>query len=388
MNFFKNFSIRSLLFNKKIAIGLSVFVAVLLWLIIAIDQSPERERTISKLQIQVDTSSIWGNENLEVVGDIATTASVTVYGPNYVVSSLSPEDITVSADLSKVTGANTYEISLIPTNNGKENNFSFVSISPATITLEFDYYESKTVEAVPIIEGYEKVDGENLIYDSVFTSGNKSTLSVDVKGFRKKLNKLSKIEVKASANEVISESKVFSDPKILLLDDEGQALDSADYNLPYENLPIALMVSKEKTLNVAPTYSNMWNSQIAAELKNYWKTETKTITLKGAPNVIESISAIEYENPIDLFKLSDSVGKKVTFELIPKLPEGVTISDAIEKISFNFDLSRLAVKNFYITNVSHENTLKSGLSVAYDNHYSVTVCGPKYIVNSLSASDM
>ena len=387
MKIFKDFSVRKLLFNKKVAIGLSLFVAFFFWLIIAIDQSPERERTINKIQIEVDTSSIWGNETLKVVGDISTTASVTVYGPNYIVSALTADDISVDADLSNVKGPNTYELTLVPSRKGNESDYNFVSISPQTITVELDHYETKTIQAVPIIEGFDRVDRDDYIYEPIFTDGNLSTLSVDVKGFRKDLEKLSKIEVHASTDELIAESKFFSEPEILYLDDKGNALDNKKFSLPYESIPIAMMVSKEKTLGVAPSYKNMWNPQIAATLNNCWTTETKTLTIKGPPTVIDSISSIEYANPIDLSSLSSSNSQK-TFELIPKLPEGVTISDAVDKVVFKYDLSRYTVKNFYITNFSHEGTLKSGLSVSYDKRYSVTVCGPKNTINSLKASDL
>ncbi len=173
-----------------------------------------------------------------------------------------------------------------------------------------------------------------------------------------------------------------------MLDSEGKKLEAVNYQLPFKSIPIALMVSKEKTLTVTPSYTNMWNTQIASVLKNSWKTETKTITIKGAPNVIDSITTIEYVNPIDLSQLSAAVGTKKTFELIPKLQDGVTISDAVDKVTFTYDLTKFAVKSFYITNFNHENTLKSGLKVSYDTGYSVTVCGLKSVINSISASDL
>lgn len=387
LKFFKDFSLRKLLFNKKFAIGLSLFVAFFFWLIIAIDQSPERERTINKIQIEVDTSSIWGNESLKVVGDITTTASVTVYGPNYIVSSLTADDISVSADLSNVKGANTYELSLVPSRKNNDSAYNFVSISPATITVELDHYETKTVEAVPIIEGYDRIDRDDYLYEPIFTDGNLSVLSVDIKGFRQDLEKLSKIEVRASTDELLTESKVFSEPEVIFLDKEGNILEKDKYTLPYDSIPIAMMVSKEKTLSVAPAYTNMWNPQIASVLNSCWSTDTKSLTIKGPPTVIDSISTIEYVNPIDLSQLSSSDSQK-TFELTPKLQEGITISDAVDKVVFKYNMSRFSVKNFYITNFAHDGTLKPGLSVSYDKRYSVTVCGLKNTINSLSSSDL
>ena len=388
MKIFENFSFRKLLSNKKIAILLSVFVAFFFWLIISIEETPEREREINKVHINVNTDEIFGETNLKVVGDISQTASVKVYGPNYLVSSLTPDDIIVKADLSMIKGANEYEISLFAQPKSGNSGYVIRSISPERITVKLDYYETKTIEASAVIDGYGRLDDDDYIYDSVFTSNNSANLDIKVSGFRTDLNKLSSIEFRASTDEIVTETKVFTEPDIVLLDAEGKELPAENYELSEQSSNIALAVSKEKTISVSPQYVGMWNSSIANALSGCWKTDTKTLTLKGPPDVIDSMTKLEYQNPIDLSKLYSSDGRKKTFELTPKLSNGVSISDATQTIVFEFDLSSLTTKVFKVTAFDHEGTLPNGINVSYKNEYSVKVCGPKNVINRLSADDL
>ena len=387
MKLLEKFSFRKMLLNKKIAIILSIFMAFFFWLIISVEETPERERVINKVQINVNTDDIFGNTNLKVVGDIAQTASVKVFGPNYLVSALTPDDIIVEADLSKVNGANEYELSLFAQKKSGSSGFTIMSLSPETITVNLDYYETKSIEASAVIDGYGRVDDDDYIYDAIFTANNSPNFKIDVSGFRNDLNKLSSIEVRASTDEIVTETKVFGNSEIFLLDSRGNKLDSDNYQLSVETAPLALTVSKEKTIAVTPSYAEIWNRSILNTLANSWTTSTKTLTLKGPPETIDSITKLEYVNPIDITQLSASDGSK-TFELTPRLPDGVSISDATHTVSFTYNMSRFANKVFNIASFEHEGTLTEGIKVTYDKKYNVTVCGTKSVIASLSAKDL
>ena len=135
MKLFNDFSFRKLLFNRKFSIALSIIVAFIFWLVIVIEQNPERTQTLNNIPIEVTTQgTIWGDQGLEVVNDITQKATVTVYGPNYIVSSLKSDDVKIRADLSSVNGAGTYTISLSAVRDSSTSGYSFTHISPYTIT--------------------------------------------------------------------------------------------------------------------------------------------------------------------------------------------------------------------------------------------------------------
>ena len=144
MKFFNNFSFRKLLYNKKFAISLSILVAFIFWLGIVLDQNPEREEVIRDVPIEISTEgTVWGDQGLEVINEITQKATVYVHGPNYIVSSLKNEDVKIVADLSSLNGAGNYSIAISAVRNSDVSGYSFVSVSPSTVSVQFDYIESR-----------------------------------------------------------------------------------------------------------------------------------------------------------------------------------------------------------------------------------------------------
>ena len=79
MKFFQNFSIRKLLYNKNFAISLSIVVAFVFWLIISLDQNPERERSFSSVPITVSTQgTILAEQGIDAVNKDSILQSASV----------------------------------------------------------------------------------------------------------------------------------------------------------------------------------------------------------------------------------------------------------------------------------------------------------------------
>ena len=54
MEFLKKFSFKKLFYNKRFALTFSVVFAFIFWLVIAIEQNPERERTFNNIPITIN----------------------------------------------------------------------------------------------------------------------------------------------------------------------------------------------------------------------------------------------------------------------------------------------------------------------------------------------
>lgn len=388
MNIFKNFSIRKLLSNKKISIALSIIFAFVFWLIIAIDQSPERDRTLDNLKIVVDTDSIFADSNLRPVGEITQTASVTVYGPNYIVSSLKADDIKVRADISAFSSAGVATVNLTPVRNSDESGYSFVSISPAQISIKLDYYESKEFMAVPVVKDVNRVTDSDYRYETLFAYDSSTELPFEISGFREDLNEISRVEVVASSDKdkVISETVNFDNANIVLYDRDGRELDTSKFELPGGNHTLQVRVLKVKTLPVKPTYLNLWNPEILNVLNSRWTVDVESLTLIGPPDAIDSLNALSFKNPIDITNLSPKHEKNV-FDLIPELPDGVEILDGVDSVQFSFDMTDFVVKRLKVTNISHEGTLSTNFEPIYPKFVYVEVCGTADVLDELKSDD-
>ena len=382
LKIFKNFSFRKLLFNKKFAILLSVVAAFLFWLIIVIDQNPEREQTFNNLQIDISTEgTVWGDQGLEVVNEINQKASVTVFGPNYIVSSLKSDDIKISADLSAVNGAGDYTINLTAVRNSDKTGYSFINISPSTITVQFDYFDQKEFTITPKVEGYQRVEG--FVYDdAVVANDNEQTVSV--KGPRSVVSKISSVIAYAFTNKEFDTTTTF-DGSLKFIDTDGGEIDTRKLDISLESVKVSVPVSKTKTLKFVPSYINIPNSAVVQTLNTCYSADINTFTIAGAPELIDSINNIEF-TPIDVSKITSKNTKNV-FEVKPTLPNGVRITDGFETVSVSYNMSSFGVKKIQITRFDDENTLESGLIADYSNEIYVEVCGKKSVLNTLSDKD-
>ena len=90
--------LNSLLYNKKFTVTLSIILAFSLWLGIAMIEKPIREKTFTDLNLSVSLEGTSAEKmGLTIFSDVSSQKfSVTVSGPNYLVSELEADDILLS----------------------------------------------------------------------------------------------------------------------------------------------------------------------------------------------------------------------------------------------------------------------------------------------------
>lgn len=383
MEFFKKFNARKLLSNKKIALALSVLIAFLFWISVSIDQKPEREQTFNDIAIEVNTKgTALAEKNIELVGEITQKASVTVYGPNYVVSSLRNDDIRVVADLSGVTASGTVTVNLTAIRNSGESGYNFISVTPATITLNFDYFDTKTFSFSDIVAKAPNIsvpETSLLKLDKKVASGGAFT-EVTVKGPRTLMNKLASVEAFTSDKDEILADKSYP-ARLRLLDANGDELDISSFDVSEEELLIIASPYKTKVVTLRPHFYSPYDSSIDSSVINALTFNTvldaTKVTIKGAPDVIEEITSINL--PINISKLV--VQKKNTINVAPDVEaNGVAIMDAISTVKVEIDLTAFDIKNIRIYNLEQNGK-------TYPDGAIVQIVGTKSILNSLSSAD-
>ena len=124
---------------------LSIAIAVLLWMVIAGEETVERGLRVP-LELQQFPAG------LELLGDVPTTADVRVRGPSGTLSRLSPGDIVAVLDL---RGARAGErlFHLTPEQVHAPSGVEVVQVTPPTVAVAFEKTASRNVPIKPAIEG-------------------------------------------------------------------------------------------------------------------------------------------------------------------------------------------------------------------------------------------
>ena len=374
------FSLRTLLYNKKFMCAFSIVAAFALWLMISIYQNPVREHTISNVTVNISTDgTIVSERGMDIVnGGNGEKVNVKVSGPNYIVSSLSASDILVSASFDNVKDdPGTYDLQLVATQNSSKSGYTFLSISPSTIKVTIDSIDTKEFTVVPVANGAGAVSG--LVVDTPVVSDSGSS-TVTIKGARTNMEKIDKVVAAAEVNKTLSATESFK-AEIKLLDVNGNELDKTLFTISAENVDISVPISQKAQVPISVVFAN---APVGYESFLKYSVEHTTVTVLGPPDIIGSLEKIELD-PINFFNISKTNN---SFDVAPKLPNGVKMVDKITDITVSINTSSFSERVFTVNNFEYKNVdslLKASTSQAIRN---VTICGPSSTIKSLSADDI
>lgn len=368
------FALKKLLYNKKFIIPLSIFLAFVLWLVIITQENPIRERSFTNLTLSVNLENTFASENsMNIVGDLSSQkVSVVVRGPSYVVSSLRSEDISVYVSAASVDEPGVYTLDVMATRSS--TNYEVLSVSPSTVKVEFDYFDTKEFTVKADAKGATAVEG--LIAEAGIVSGIEGDV-LKVTGPRSKVNKIASVVATCDVNRVLSQTETF-DAEINLLDEEGKKISLQNITVNAENVKVKVPISKKKTVSVVADFANLPVGFDKYSIK--YAVDHPKVDIIGNPETIDKISQITL-SAIDISQISLS---NKEFEVTPKLPEGVRFVDNYEIFKVTINTTGYIEKTIAVTNVKAVN-LKSGLKSTQSQIKIVKICGPRAAVNKITA---
>lgn len=147
------FHLDSLWQNNTFFKVISVVIACIIWIVVAMNMKTDIPREIKEVPVTMDNqTSFITRMGLTIIGDESLFVDVTIEGQRLVVGSIKPEDIAVSVDLGSVNGAGNFSLPLVAENvSGKD--FAISSISPSTVNLKFDRMVTKKFNVDVKMEG-------------------------------------------------------------------------------------------------------------------------------------------------------------------------------------------------------------------------------------------
>lgn len=369
------FSLKKLLYNKRFTIPLSLIAAFTLWLVIMINQNPVVDRTFTDIPININLENTFVSENgMEIIGDISSQKfTVTIKGPSYVVSALKSGDFYVYASAAAINAPGEYQLEVSGGKNTAVSDYEFISISPATVNLSFDYVDTKEFTVKARAEGASATEG--LIAETAVVSGTESD-TITIKGPRTVINEIATVEAYAAVNKTLSESTTY-DAVIRLYDEEGKEVDMTNLTLSESAVKVTVPISKSVTVPVVADFTNLPDGFSKSSIG--YSVDHQTVTVIGKPDAIDKIKQVTL-SAIDITSVSVSSN---SFDVSPKLPEGVRLLDSIEHFTVTVDTSGYAEKTFSVSSVRFKG-LSAGLNATSDAVIrNVKICGPKDVIAKL-----
>lgn len=243
---------RNLIYNNKIAMLFSLILAFGIWIWVAIEKSPVVEITVSAVPVKIDMeNSVPAQLHLQTFGQTEFYVDVTVTGKRFVVSALTPEDLTVTAQTNYVDSAGTKSLQLKATANDSRD-YEIQRISQNYIDVYFDTYKEAEFAIEPrILAPDDKTVVDGCILGSVLFSKN----TVVVSGPSAEVNKVTGVIAETSVSAPLSATTTVQ-PEIKLQTDGQETLSYVELNTGESTVTMTMPVLKKVVLPTSVTFKN------------------------------------------------------------------------------------------------------------------------------------
>lgn len=307
----KRLSFTELLNDKRFLLVISFLISFVLWMWVSIEKSPETQRVISGVPVQINLEdSVPKQLGLEVFGNSEFTIDVTVKGKKYVTSSLSEDDIVVTANTNYVDSSGVKNLQLKVAQKDSNSEYEIVSYSSNYIEVYFDTYKEVELPIEGKIEtGLDRIVPDGCIAGDTVLSKN----TVLISGPATEINKISSICANINVDEVLDKTTTF-DPVFQIITSDGSSLEYVKMKTEESDITVTVPVLKEVVL---PT----------------------VVEFRGAP-------AYFINNPLSYTVYPSKVKVAVPVDMIDSVTEFVVSTIDFAEISgsintFNFDTNQI-----------------------------------------------
>lgn len=180
-------TLNDLMNNNKFVLLLSVFIAFIIWVAVAMYASPEESFTIYNVPITLNTeNSLVAQKGYKNFWQSDEKIDVTVTGPRYLITSLTPDDILVSANLNTVDTAGISQLALKVSLKENSQDITISAQSKTSVDIYFDTELEKkfNIQLDPTLILEKLADGYEL------NSADLTVSTVTLKGPETEMNKI------------------------------------------------------------------------------------------------------------------------------------------------------------------------------------------------------
>ncbi len=369
--------------NNRFVLIFSLLLSISFWLIITMTATPETPRTITNIPVIIQETT---PEGLVPFGEYSKlSVSVEVTGRRYVVASLTPGDINVTARITEeVTAGEKMKVQLNASKNNQFSSFTIREITPAEIEVFYDERVTREFEVearVTLEPGVESTAVKGLTAETP-TIADAGERIVSVEGPATEVSKIHRVVALARIEEELTKTdNIVSN--IVLYDQYDNVIEREYTTIGFETAMVTIPISKIKRVKIQPTFQNVPGQYADAPLR-YSLSESE-VEVMGPPEVIDALSSIELYpiNFSEIYPGSYKFMRQLRFPSLVKSSENLQeVEVAIDLSEFTSKTVTVAVDQFIYVN-RPENTDVTGTPVN-----TVMIIGPQESLEAVENGDV
>lgn len=377
-------SLNNLFNNDKFVLFFSIVVSITIWILVAINVSPETERIVQNVKVVIETkNSVPSQLGLKVFGDTDFYVDITVVGKKYLVSqnALTADDISVSAVTDYVNKAGVHRLDLKATakNSGE---YEIVGISKQSVEVYFDVEKTQEFSITPEIIA----DGDFPLTEKGFKLGTPllSVSTITIKGPAAEISRISSVVARASVGSTLLSSTTLDSEFIILDENQKQSFKYLSADLTGD-ISMRVPVYGEKRLPVDITFKNATSYYLSLPLKYSVSPGTDNF----------DVSIEEYETTksaiVGSIDFKDISVNNNTFSFPADNLTEIAYSGSAKSFNVKIDMTNMEQRTFTVPTKNIKivnNTNKLPVTLVSGLNSTVTIVGPAETIELLKASDI
>ncbi len=353
---------------------LAFLLSFTLWIVVSIQVFPTIEKEVNNVSVEAHLTDYMVRNNLQIVNDINQTVNIKIQGKRYDISRLDSQDFYASVDLSEVTSAGKYNVTLEVFAKTNED-YTLLEVEPKTLSLEIDKIITKefpitgTAPDISLPEGFYA--------DDVTTSPE----TISVTGSASMLDKIERIEAKSTFHGEIMESTQ-TNSEIIIYGSNGTKIVSDKLKLSTELVTVNIPIFKQKELPLKVTINYPANFDVDS-LK--YEIRPEMITVAAPNNTIDNQSQLD----IGTINLSDITPNNNTYLPIV-LPEGYKNLSGNNSATITWKTENYGLLDYTLTSDDIEiKGVPDNYNVSLTTTaLNVTVTGPSDLITGFGKGDI
>ena len=306
--------------NNKFVLFISLIIAFLVWIAVAMYASPEESYTIYNIPITVNTeNSLVSQKGYKNFWQSDEAIDVTVTGPRYLITSLTPDDIIVSANLNTVDSSGISQLAL---RVGLRQESQDITISQQSKTHVDIYFDAELEKEVTIYLD-KTVFEDNIAEGFQMNSAELPVTTVKITGPATEVNKV----IRAEAAPVLPEDLLFETATIpldisLQGNSASETVSINQYVKHVDQQEYFVKVNIDRIAELTPSVE--FTGEKTGDVTVSFNTETiiaKIDTESGFEGEELPIMTIDYDS------LKEGINKFTVKSNEIELPEGVKIPE-------------------------------------------------------------
>jgi hypothetical protein len=379
----KNSWLHTLLRDQRVLFGISILLAAVVWLVLAVINGEERVSTIAGVPVRVDFTGTVAEE-LGLIpfssGPLTDPDNLTV---TVVVRCKRYENVTAET-LNAVlvtenvftAGEQSLSIRVSPKNADKEH-FVIVSCTPASLPLYFDHERTLEFKLTPEVIGEVRVD-EGYHAEDALLSKN----SVSVYGPATLVNAIAAVKAEISPEGPYSETAVFRNIRVTPVDRGGNTSPYLVVEGGDPQVNATLPVWKRASLYPAVDFQNVPGAYLSAPLP---VTVTPAAVRAALP---EDRIAEDLRYSVGLIDFQALSPASNRFSFPAEDLREIRLFDETQAFTAVVDLAGFDTQRFTLPGAQVQAPAGGGPAARFDDINNVVVVGPAQAVAALTPFDL